>query len=64
MFVWKGTSEVLATLILLSSDGNWFTVWVELLPNPSHRVFITAGNKNSSSFDLRLCPSLLFSTSF
>ena len=22
MFVWKGTSEVLATLILLSSDGN------------------------------------------
>ena len=48
MFVWKGTSEVLATLILLSSDGNWFTVWVELLPNPRHRV-LTAGNINSSS---------------
>lgn len=24
MFVWKGTSEVLATVTLLSSDGNWF----------------------------------------
>lgn len=63
MFIWKGTSEVLATLILLSSDGNWFTVGVELLPNPRHRV-LTAGNRNSSSFDLRLCPSLLFLTSF